>query len=151
MKEIFVAFYKYKRPIHSCRDLWYRLCDEVTRLSTKGKYSHCEIAVKQEHGLYECYTSSVRDKGVRVKVMSLSPEKWDLVDVSSKINYEDLKSFYEKTKDMEYDFSGALGVVLHSREDHNKYFCSEWCADSLGYTKPSRISPNKLYKLLRNK
>ena len=42
------------------------------------KYSHSEIYID---GI--CYSSSVRDGGVRSKVIDLNSGKWDIVDLSS--------------------------------------------------------------------
>ncbi|EFA29147.1 conserved hypothetical protein [Haemophilus influenzae HK1212] len=53
------------------------IADRITRFFTKGQYSHCEIAIEHiefgnghhyEHAtVYDCYSSSVQDGGVRCK------------------------------------------------------------------------------------
>ncbi|OBX04200.1 enoyl-CoA hydratase, partial [Gallibacterium salpingitidis] len=63
---VYLALYKGKRSGKSLYAHWCRLCDLLIRKCTRGKYSHCEIAVKKD-GFYECYSSSVRDGGVRKK------------------------------------------------------------------------------------
>ncbi|WP_264673368.1 hypothetical protein [Moraxella bovoculi] len=54
--------------------LTHRFCDGITKFFTRGKYSHSEIAVSLGDGRYRCYTSSLRDGGVRMKVMQLDPD-----------------------------------------------------------------------------
>lgn len=153
MKKIYVAFYKYKRPVKSLQSLWFRVADEVTKFFTKGKYSHCELAVEQEDGSFLCYSSSVRDKGVRKKVIDIKEQdKWDLEEVTHlKVTSESIEEFYQNTKDKKYDLTGALGVVLRLKDNGNKYFCSEWCAEAIGYHRPFDYSPVELYNKLHKK
>lgn len=146
MSKIYLAFYKHKRKCNSIKNLLMRICDEVTRLTTHGKYSHCEIAVLQPDGQYMCYSSSYRDGGVRCKKMDLPSDRWDLLEIE--LSNQTIVDFYQKTKGMRYDLIGALGVVLKIRDSKTKYFCSEWCAECFGYDNPQRISPNKLFKLI---
>lgn len=147
--KIYAAFYKYKRPITDLQSLWYWIADESIRYFTKGIYSHCEIAVEQEDGTYICYSSSFREKGVRKKVIDiLDTTHWDLIDVSDKLTTEAIETLYESTVGMKYDLIGAIGVVLRLKDRKNKYFCSEWCAEVLGYTRPFDVSPNDLHELL---
>ena len=50
-----------------------RFTDGLTRILTRGKYSHCEIAVRLPETAgeqeYECYSASLRDGGVRHETM----------------------------------------------------------------------------------
>ena len=52
--------------------------DKAIRFFTRGQYSHCEMAVANGDE-WDCYTSSPRDGGVRMKTMKLSPTEWDLI------------------------------------------------------------------------
>ncbi|OAU97577.1 hypothetical protein [Moraxella catarrhalis] len=124
----------------------HRLCDGITRFMTKGKYSHCEIVISKQDGLYECYSSSIRDGGVRVKTMKLDSSHWDLILLN--ISKEQVLDFYKQTANCSYDLLGALGIVLGLRQHPDKYFCSEWCFEAItnkqnGY----RFSPNDLYAM----
>lgn len=148
MGNLYLALYKHKRPIKSVKDFVYRISDDLTKILTKGKYSHCEIVIKQKNGKYQCYTSSIRDKGVRVKDMELPLDRWDLIELTQ-FNVSQIKRFYNKTKGCKYDFLGALGVVLHFGNNKKRYFCSEWCAEALGLPEPHKFSPNSLYRYLR--
>lgn len=151
--KIFLAFYKYKRPVNSLQSLWFRICDNVTKFFTKGNYSHCELAVEQEDGTYLCYSSSVRDKGVRKKVIDiLDCEKWDLEEVTYiKVTPESIEEFFQATKDKKYDLIGALGIVLRIKDNANKYFCSEWCAECIGYPRAFEYSPVGLYNRMKER
>ncbi len=140
---IYLALYKNQRKITSLRTLYYVIMDSLTRVLTRGKYSHCELVIKRDDGLYDCYSSSVRDKGVRVKTMDLSNDKWDLIKVNCP--EKQIKDYYKTTQNMDYDFFGAGGIVLPIHEDRNKAFCSEWCFNCLYDSDQGwRFSPNQL-------
>ena len=154
MAEIYLAFYKGDGP-----SFWDRVVDGTIRLFTKGVYSHVELAVKKEvkredgtvATVYECYSSSPRDGGVRVKEINVdNPEQWLLY----KLNFTDedrIKSYFEKTKGKKYDFRGAIGVVLGFRQKKSRYFCSEWCFNALEDSEDGwRFSPNHLEAVFRN-
>ncbi|MDK4529235.1 hypothetical protein QG082_09700, partial [Kingella kingae] len=109
---IYLALYKGHRNGH-----WYaprvalaRLSDWLIRQVTHGKYSHCEIAIAHDDGLYSCYSSSIRDGGVRFKVMPLPPDKWDLIRVD--LPEQRIHEFYAQTKGAKYDWAGCLGIAL---------------------------------------
>ena len=153
MRNVYIAFYKHKRKCNSLRDTFYRTGDEIIRFFTNGKYSHCEIVClyleQDDDLLFECYSSSIMDGGVRLKLMPLPVEKWDLVKVNIDINL--IRLFYNRTKGAKYDILGAIGVVLPVGENKRKYFCSEWCAKAIELANPRKYSPNSLYQKLREK
>lgn len=148
--KIYVAFYKHKRKLDSLQNIYFRFFDEIIRLFTNGKYSHCEITVQEEKDTnYTCYSSSNRDGGVRKKYMELQPERWDLMEIDqSKIKVSDIKSIYNKTVGCKYDFFGACGVILGFGNAKSRYFCSEWCAEVLKLKRPHTFSPVSLYRYL---
>ncbi|EGK10387.1 hypothetical protein [Kingella kingae] len=146
---IYLALYKGHRNGH-----WYaprvalaRLSDWLIRQVTHGKYSHCEIAIAKENGVYSCYSSSIRDGGVRFKVMPLPPDKWDLIRVD--LPEQRVHEFYAQTKGAKYDWAGCLGIALPAlRQNVKKWFYSKWCAAVLDLKQPARFSPNGLAKQL---
>ncbi|AIL33093.1 hypothetical protein [Basilea psittacipulmonis] len=146
--QVYLALYKGHRNGKSLYAYYCRFFDWLTRKVTKGIYSHCELAVDNE-GRYECFSSSVRDKGVRRTVINLGDGKWDLIPVN--IAPSEVLRFFDKTKKYPYDFWGALGVILKSRQDSNKYFCSEWVGECLGLSESWRFSPNDLAVIFKNK
>ena len=153
MSNVYLAFYKHKRKCNSLRNAFLRLCDEVVRFVTKGKYSHCEVVIpnfeKDGDLLFECYTASNMDGGVRLKLMPLPTERWDLVKIN--VNADLVRLFFKQTKGLKYDMLGAIGVVLPVGENKHRYFCSEWCAEAIGLKDPHKFSPNSLYRKIKNK
>ena len=146
---VYLALYRGRRD-----GAWYRpgvaaarLSDWIIRTLTGSPYSHCELAVPCAGGQYDCYSSSIRDGGVRFKTMPLPPEKWDLipVDASPEQVYEALAA----TFGAKYDWAGATGVIARWRHDKRKYFCSEWCAMALGLANPERFCPGSLATYLQ--
>lgn len=146
--KIYIAFYKKKRKITSLRTLWYRVADDITKFVAKGIYSHCEIAIKiPDTNLYSCYSSSVRDGGVRNKTMELPEEDWDFIEITDIIAKSTIINFYELTAGRGYDWIGLIATVVGSRHNSSKWFCSEWCAECLGIKNPYKVTPVSLYKL----
>ena len=157
MTAVYLALYKGRRD-----GAWYRpgvaaarLSDWIIRTLTGSPYSHCELAVlipplngdPEDPAVFDCYSSSIRDGGVRVKTMPLPPEKWDLipVDASPEQVYEALAA----TFGAKYDWAGATGVIARWRHDKRKWFCSEWCAWTLGLANPERFCPGSLAAYLQ--
>lgn len=148
---IYLALYKGRRD-----GAWYqpavaasRLGDWAIRLFTRSIYSHCELAVPRKDGQYDCYSSSIRDGGVRVKTMPLPEAKWDLIPIRQTNAYADTANHYAATRGQAYDWAGALGIVLPARQHARKWFCSEWCAAALGLPNPARYSPGRLGEYFR--
>jgi len=142
---IYIAFYKGRGG-----NWWQRCQDGLIRFFTRGKYSHCEIAASTSGINYQCSTSSPRDGGVRNKAMPLPPSKWDLI-VLEGYNFTQMIDFYTLHKGKKYDWLGVIGFVLRTRQSPNRYFCSEYCAEFLGFPEPWRFSPNDLYAILKRK
>ena len=145
---IYLALYKGRRD-----GAWYRpdiaaarLSDRIIRALTRSTYSHCELAVVHDNE-YTCYSSSIRDGGVRVKPMPLPPEKWDLIPVD--VNPKQVFAAFAATQGAKYDWAGATGVIARWRHDRYKWFCSEWCAMALGLANPERFCPGSLAAYLQ--
>lgn len=124
-----------------------RFTDGLTRILTHGRYSHCEIAIRLAETAdgqeYECYSASLRDKGVRRKTMPLPSAKWDLIALPDSVG-ERLHGLWEETQGQGYDLPGAFGVVFGLRENRKRWFCSEWVGKALGLPESWRFSPNDL-------
>lgn len=159
-KQLYVAFYFHKKKVRSLRTLKERLADDVIKFFSRGSYSHCEIVYQLEDGLldpktntqmYRCYTSSIRDGGVRVKDMGLPKHEWVLIPIekfkghqNQNMNIETLEQFYQEHDRKKYDLLGACGIVLGIKDKDNKMFCSEFCAAYMGYSEPWRFTPTHL-------
>lgn len=152
MNNIFIAFYHGKKPYKhdesKIKTLWFRLLDPLTRFFTNGRYSHCEVAIKDKEGTYSIYSASVRDKGVRVQHhKELTADQWTLVPVQ--LSEEEVIKYFEQNKSKNYDFFGAIGCAVTWIDNSSKrMFCSEFCAGALGYDEPWRFSPSELYSIL---
>ncbi|QDJ13073.1 enoyl-CoA hydratase [Mergibacter septicus] len=156
MNKIYLALYKGK-PSSKIE----RIKDGLIRFFTKGIYSHCELVVERVEYLngyhyereiiYDCYSSSPRDGGVRKKQININKDKWDLIQLDN-ITEEQIKSYFEKTKGKKYDIFGALGVVFGLRERKSRFFCSEWCFNAIFNSNHGwRFSPNHLAAIFKNK
>ncbi|WKT00552.1 enoyl-CoA hydratase [Gallibacterium salpingitidis] len=158
MSEVYLALYKGKRDGHSLYSYWCRLGDWLIRKFTRGIYSHCELAVKKETNFtdrydcdtyYECYSSSVRDGGVRCKIIDVTNGKWDLIKLDN-ITAAQIEYYYRLTKGRKYDWLGAIGIILGIKDRRDKFFCSEWCANAITLkTDGWRFSPNDLAVIAR--
>ena len=148
--KIYLALYKGRRDGSGARVCAARFSDWLTRKLTRGIYSHCEISVDAGGGQFECYSSSIRDGGVRCKTMPLPAAKWDLIELPSvspqglPMVAGSLKTLFAQTQGQRYDLPGVLGVVFKTRQRSGRWFCSEWCGQVLGLSEPWRFSPNDL-------
>ena len=124
-----------------------RFTDGLTRILTRGRYSHCEIAIRlagqNSEPQYECYSASLRDGGVRRKTMPLPSAKWDLIALPDSVS-ERLHSLWKETQGQGYDLPGAFGVVFGLPENRRRWFCSEWVGKVFGLAESWRFSPNDL-------
>lgn len=144
---MYIAFYKGKKQGRSPKILLLRLLDWTTRKLTRGQYSHCEIALPHPHSstLFNCYSASLRDGGVRVKTMPLPPDKWDLIPLPDNERLHlNLREHFAATQGCRYDYLGALGIVSFTKQNPKRWFCSEWCGAVLGLRESWRFSPNDL-------
>ena len=129
-----------------------RFTDGLTRILTRGRYSHCELAVRLPETAggqeYECYSASLRDGGVRRKIMPLPSAKWDLIPLPDSVGGR-LETLWSQTQSQGYDLPGAFGVVFGLPENRKRWFCSEWVGKALGLAESWRFSPNDLAVIAR--
>lgn len=159
MNKVYLALYKGRKKGRKPTALLARFSDWLTRKLTKGIYSHCEIVVEREEMIgnydsdiiYDCYSSSIRDGGVRKKYIDVTDKKWDLVELKG-VTEKQIKEYFEKTKGAKYDWLGAIGVVFGIPHARSKFFCSEWCANAInGGEQGWRFSPNDLAAIFKSK
>ena len=144
---IYLALYHGHRDGTGLKVWAARFTDGLTRILTRGRYSHCEIAIRlagqDSEPQYECYSASLRDGGVRRKTMPLPPDKWDLIALPDSVG-ERLQGLWQETQGQGYDLPGAFGVVFGLPENRKRWFCSEWVGKALGLAESWRFSPNDL-------
>jgi len=123
---------------------------------TFGKYSHSELVFSDG----TTFSSDEADGGTRWKDELEKPEEWDFIDIPcNKTQEKEIRRFCEGEDGLKYDMAGigfSFLPIPIGWQSAEKWFCSEICAAALqqigylvGYT-PSRISPNKLYSLLKS-
>ena len=148
----YLALYKGYRDGSGWRVWCARATDWLTHVLTRGRYSQCEIAVRLPETAgeqeYECYSASIRDKGVRMKTMPLPSAKWDLIALPDSVGGR-LHSLWKETQGQGYDLPGAFGVVFGLPENRKRWFCSEWVGATLGLPESWRFSPNDLAVIAR--
>ncbi|EDJ90109.1 hypothetical protein CGSHi22421_06683 [Haemophilus influenzae R3021] len=82
--------------------------------------------------------------------MCLEHEKWDLIELQN-ITEDQIKAYFEQTKNMRYDWWGAIGIVLGIKQKRSKYFCSEWCFNCIKNSNEGwRFSPNQLGAMFKH-
>ena len=147
---IYLALYHGHRDGTGWRVWCARATDWLTRILTRGQYSHAEIAVREhpQASVYTCYSASIRDKGVRRKIMPLPSAKWDLIALPDSVGGR-LHGLWEETQGQGYDLPGAFGVVFGLPENRKRWFCSEWVGKALGLSESWRFSPNDLAVIAR--
>lgn len=148
--QIYLALYKGRRDGTGWRVWAARFTDGLTRVLTRGRYSHCEIAVREhtQASVYTCYSASIRDGGVRCKVMPLPSANWDLIPLPDSVDGR-LKTLWSRTQGQGYDLLGAFGVVFGLPENRRRWFCSEWAGKALGLSESWRFSPNDLAAIFK--
>lgn len=140
-----IAFYKAKGT-------WF---SKLIRLWTGSPYSHAELVMD---GMW--YSSSIRDGGVRQKDIKAKNGHWDFITLEiSPEKQKNIQEFFNATESAAYDWRGIFlsHVVPLSRHSKDKWFCSEWVAESLKKSntlesdiKAEAISPGALYELLKS-
>ena len=151
---IYLALYRGCRDGSGWRVWCARATDWLTRILTRGQYSHAEIAVRlpendaADAAQYECYSASIRDGGVRMKTMPLPAAKWDLIPLPDEVGGR-LATLWAQTRGQGYDLPGAFGVVFGLPENRRRWFCSEWVGEALGLAESWRFSPNDLAAIFK--
>jgi hypothetical protein len=145
-----LAFYKATKG-----NLWDKLIGIWTRPNFfnpfKLGYSHVEIIYRD----CLCFSSSPRDGGTRFKVINdlYTSGNWNIVDVKTYFNQEDIKVFCERQVGKKNDWLCIFFTFLipFNFEEPNRWICSEIVGKFVfNLKRPSRYSPNKLFKYCKN-
>jgi hypothetical protein len=143
MSKYYVAFYRGKGSI----------ADKVVSWATQSPYSHCELIRSETRpslgDTVECISASGRDKGVRIKSITLKPQKWEIYatpwapDDAWDRAAEHLGAPYELWMMV---FSQLFNFRRHSK---GKWYCSELVAYALKFEIPHAKSPGDLYRAVK--
>lgn len=133
-----IAFYKGRK----------RLFNRLVSWWTNGPYSHVEcLLMEGQDGKFLCGGSSMMDGGVRMKLMPLIPDHWDIIEIP---NHSVPVIEWFKIHDHEaYDTLGLFGFIgRRGTQWQSKWFCSEAVAAALDFKEPYRYDPNTLFDAL---
>lgn len=116
----------------------------LIRRWTGSQYSHCELVVD---GV--AYSSSIRDGGVRAKVIEFDDAHWDVVALPDCFAWK-IEAHFAATRGAPYGWRDLLlsQVLNTARNESGAAFCSEWCAAALGLPNSTTFSPKTLFDLV---
>lgn len=102
----------------------------LTVLAQKGPYDQCTHteAIHAVHGdgTVTIASSSIADKGVRVKRAKLNPGHWVITDVPQWGVGLSVAYFEQAIKNrVRYDMRGAIATMLPGKHEGHKVFCTE--------------------------
>jgi hypothetical protein len=100
------------------------------RTGQKGPFDHCTHteAIHDYHGAntFTIASSSLHDKGVRIKRATLTPGHWIITQVPIWPVQKSQRWFEQAiARRMQYDKRGALATMLPGKQDDDKVFCTE--------------------------
>lgn len=129
-------------------NLWYTLIDNLIRLRLFSKYSHAELVLEQK-----CYSSSMRDKGVRSLYLNYLSDKWDAYyfDMTSE-EYEKALNWFDANKGKKYDWRNIISYIIpFVRHSPDKFICFEAIAEMLGIPNASDARPSTLIEYVKKR
>ena len=121
----------------------------ITKRVQKGIYSgttHCE-AIHAEHsdGSVTIASSSLRDGGVRDKIVQLNPLNWRIVEVPS-WDVQLSIDLLQKTRGAGYDLRGAIATVFIGSPQDGRFFCDQWVGTPY-MPAPATFGPHQFHAL----
>lgn len=133
-----IAFYKGKKRIFNLLTSWW----------LRGRYSHCELILRENpNGSCLCVSSSFMDGGVRSKEIFLDPDHWDILEIEGDVVYA--QKWFDSHKGQPYDVLGLVGFIFRVLgQSKSRWFCSEAIAEMLGLLDSWRFDPCVLYAAL---
>lgn len=110
-----------------------------------GKYSHCELIFS--NGISA--SSSYMDGGVRFKEIEYDLDKWDIFELPWADEQKALE-YFKANQGKPYNIRGNVHFLLgFIRGDSDGLFCSEACAEALGFLNPWQYAPNQLFSVIK--
>ena len=126
------------------------MADRIVRMATRSPFSHCELIrtdiTPRRGDTVRCISASGRDKGVRIKTITLDPGKWDIYAVPWAP--PDAWTRAESKLGQPYELWSMILSQLFNfrRHKRDKWFCSELIAFALGLNMPHAKSPGDLLR-----
>ena len=135
-----LLFYKGRRSENPSATTW----DRIISIATRSRFSHVELSVYSSGDNYTCWSSSIRDKGVRCVNIKNDKNRWEVVDISKKVSSE----WFIPYIGAPYDYVGLLAPILGNEKfsSNHKWFCSEIIAEALGLEDSWKYTPEDLYR-----
>ncbi len=125
-----VAFYKGRSRIFNRLVSWF----------CKGVYSHVELVMCESPHGHVCASSSFLDGGVRIKVIKLKTEHWDIVDVGG--DPVAAHEWLDQHLGDGYDIRGLIGFIWRpAYQSRKRWYCNEAVGAMLGEVDPWRFDP----------
>lgn len=138
--------------------------DWLICLVTRSRFSHVELVASHRQApwgttvnhkpytgpLALMYSSSLRDKGVRGKTLTLVPDRWVVVEIDG--DSRGAISYISKREGTPYGWPDLIGFLLPVSLNTVWEFCSEIVARSLIYAgfqgigKPQKTAPEHLFQ-----
>lgn len=134
-----IAFYKGRKRLFNRFVSWW----------TSGPYSHAEAVFDGFRGLdgpVLCGSSSFMDGGVRLKMIELAPDHWDILDVPALDGTQVLNWFHDHLK-AKYDIVGLLSTSCPIKQSGWRYFCNEAIGTAGGLKEAWRFNPNSFARI----
>ena len=111
---------------------------------TLSRHSHGELCID---GV--CYSSSVRDGGVRKKKINLNTGRWTLVYLPN-VDEARAMAWFMQHEGQSYDWPGIVSWVIPLVRQHKeRWVCFEAVGAMLGLENPHKLSARKLLKWAR--
>lgn len=128
------------------------LSDTVVQWITRSDFSHCELFKSEEPPslgeTHTCITAVGKDGGVRIKDVTFTPGRWEIVGVpwAPADTIEKAKSFMGSG----YDYLGLAMTQFINLRRHNpaRLFCSKLCAIALGLGEGHCYAPGDLKRVV---
>ena len=124
--------------------------DRLICWRTKSRWSHAELVLDHHpSGPSLCASSSIRDDGVRTKLINLNSGRWDVYPLPAGIDAAAAHRWFEQKNGRPYDILGVLGFVLPLPIHWGAaWYCSEAVAAAIGVQNRVWISPQRLAQLV---
>lgn len=119
--------------------------DRAIRWLVKGQYSHSEIFIVSNDGVIGV-TSAGTEGGVRYKDQQFDFSVWDFIELPF-VTESMVWDWYHQNMGDKYDWWGVIRFMFPwaAPQHQSAWFCSECCADIIGFKDAWRYDPSTLH------